>query len=156
REIPRLDVAERVEWSKLGQLRANLAAVRRRLPETESSLDRQAVARSRIGVEVDPVEPLILRAEVVGGGDVVVGLSEERGVDVVERSYDVAAAAGKTRIDRRGDVELSEIRRRDREVVGGDEALEPPADVADFNGDARQHFLLHRDPERPVRGTRAP
>ena len=46
--------------------------------------------------------------------------------------------------------ERREVSRRDREVVGGGEVLQPPLEVANLHGDARQHLLLNRHAELPV------
>ncbi len=149
-------MAERIERRALRKLRANLAAVGRRLAEAEAALQRESALRPRVRVDVDAVEALILVAEVVSRRDVVVGQAEQRRVDVVQWANRLTAAAGQPRVGRRRHVERAEVGRRHREVIRGDEALEPAADVAHFDRDARQDFLLHRDTERPVGRPRAP
>src|SRR5262249_38287613 len=62
----------------------------------------------------------------------------------------------KARIRRCHNAERCEVSRRDREVVGGGEVLQPPLEVSDLYGDARQHLLLNRYAELPVSWTHAP
>ena len=85
-------------------------------------------------------------------GDVVAHRQRAR----IEVRCRVAAAAGQVGMLGRDDRELVHVAGTKRQVVGGEEVLEPAAVIAELDRGARQHLALDRGAELPVGGAHAP
>ena len=141
----------------LRQQAADFAVVGHALATAGAGLQLQAVPQARVHVDVDAVVDL-RDLTVVGriGPQLVRGHGELVRLDVVETGHGVAAAARETRIGRRDDAELIEVRGRDRQVVGDGEVLQPAPRVPDLDRHAGQDLLLQRDAHLPVGRPRPP
>ena len=138
------------------QLGPDLARVDRLRADAAARLQLQTAADPRADAQLEAVVDGGDRPVVRGQVDQVVGLPEQRRVDVVESADRIAAATGQPGVGRRDDAELREVAGPDDEVVGHVEVLQPAADVADFDRDARQQLLLHRRADLPVARPHAP
>ena len=106
------------------------------------------IARRHRHVDAAPV--LVLVAVVGRGLNLVVHLSEPVGSDVVQTTDRVAAAAGKTRIDRRRDVVGRPVGGLDGQVAAHVLACEPPLVPLGFSRHPRRELLLHGDADLVV------
>src|SRR5207253_11095819 len=108
----------------------HVAIVRYGLPGADAALEEDALAEPRVDADIEELAVRELPAKVAGQVDVVLRLTHERRLEVVEPANRVPAAIRQARIRRRGDAERIERRGVHRKVVRDLQAAVPPQVVA--------------------------